>query len=131
MSVPRRTVVDVTETQGSPAATSAADALLRDLDFTVVDVETTGWSPDVAGITEPGADHRAHRDQRPDAGPRPAGRRRAARPARVRGGQRAHRPQRPVRPALPRRGVRGGGPGLARLRGAGHGPAGQVPDGCP
>ena len=55
MSVPRRTVVDVTETQGSPAATSAADALLRDLDFTVVDVETTGWSPDVAGITEIGA----------------------------------------------------------------------------
>ncbi len=55
MSVPRRTVVDVTETQGSSAATSAADALLRDLDFTVVDVETTGWSPDVAGITEIGA----------------------------------------------------------------------------
>src|SRR5580693_1477940 len=55
MSVPRRTVVDVTETQGSPAATSAADALLRDLDFTVVYVETTGCSPDVAGITEIGA----------------------------------------------------------------------------
>jgi len=55
MSVPRRTVVDVTETQGNSAATSAADALLRDLDFTVVDVETTGWSPDVAGITEIGA----------------------------------------------------------------------------
>jgi DNA polymerase-3 subunit epsilon len=55
MSVPRRTVVDVTETQGSSAVTSTADALLRDLDFTVVDVETTGWSPDVAGITEIGA----------------------------------------------------------------------------
>ena len=55
MSVPRRTVVDVTETQGSSAATSAADALLRDLDFTVVDVETTGWAPEDAGITEIGA----------------------------------------------------------------------------
>src|SRR6516164_5236350 len=62
MSVPRRTVVDVTETQGSSAATSAADALLRDLDFTVVDVETTGWSPDVAGITEIGA-VRLHRGE--------------------------------------------------------------------
>jgi DNA polymerase III epsilon subunit family exonuclease len=39
---------------GAPAA-RAADALLRDLDFTVVDVETTGWSPDTAGITEIGA----------------------------------------------------------------------------
>ena len=70
MSVPRRTVVHVTETYGSSAAESdapdaavapaapaagGADALLRDLDFTVVDVETTGWSPDKAGITEIGA----------------------------------------------------------------------------
>jgi DNA polymerase III subunit epsilon len=51
----------VTETYGSSAAAPgvprvpAADALLRDLDFTVVDVETTGWSPDTAGITEIGA----------------------------------------------------------------------------
>jgi DNA polymerase III subunit epsilon len=28
---------------------------LKDLDFTVVDVETTGWAPDEAGITEIGA----------------------------------------------------------------------------
>jgi DNA polymerase III subunit epsilon len=67
MSVPRRTVVHVTETYGSSAAAPdtpdaavapavrGADALLRDLDFTVVDVETTGWSPDKAGITEIGA----------------------------------------------------------------------------
>jgi DNA polymerase III epsilon subunit family exonuclease len=67
MSVPRRTVVHVTETYGSSAAVPdapadpdapaarGADAPLRDLDFTVVDVETTGWSPDKAGITEIGA----------------------------------------------------------------------------
>jgi DNA polymerase III epsilon subunit family exonuclease len=60
--------IHVTETYGSSAAAPdapgapagapdarAADALLRDLDFTVVDVETTGWSPDTAGITEIGA----------------------------------------------------------------------------
>ena len=59
--------IHVTETYGSSAAapdaaaapgapaSRAADALLRDLDFTVVDVETTGWSPDTAGITEIGA----------------------------------------------------------------------------
>jgi DNA polymerase III subunit epsilon len=67
MSVPRRTVVHVTDTYGGSAAApdapdaavapaaQGADALLRDLDFTVVDVETTGWSPDKAGITEIGA----------------------------------------------------------------------------
>jgi DNA polymerase-3 subunit epsilon len=55
MSVPRRTVGHVTETHGCSAPTRAADALLRDLDFTVVDVETTGWSPDKAAITEIGA----------------------------------------------------------------------------
>ncbi len=32
-----------------------ADVPLRDLDVTVVDVETTGWLPDEAGITEIGA----------------------------------------------------------------------------
>jgi len=59
--------IHVTETYGSSAAgpdaaaapgaptSRAAGALLRDLDFTVVDVETTGWSPDTAGITEIGA----------------------------------------------------------------------------
>jgi len=55
MSVPGRTVVHVTETYGGSPVTRAADALLRDLDFTVVDVETTGWSPGEAGITEIGA----------------------------------------------------------------------------
>lgn len=55
MSVPGRTVVHVTETYGSSAATRGADARLCDLDFTVVDVETTGWSPGEAGITEIGA----------------------------------------------------------------------------
>jgi DNA polymerase-3 subunit epsilon len=35
-------------------------APLADLDFTVVDVETTGWAPDEAGITEIGA-VRVHR----------------------------------------------------------------------
>ena len=54
MSVPSRTVGDVTETHGGPAVTRA-DTPLRDLEFTVVDVETTGWSPDEAGITEIGA----------------------------------------------------------------------------
>ena len=54
MSVPPRTVGDVTETHGGPAVTRA-DAPLRDLEFTVVDVETTGWSPDEARITEIGA----------------------------------------------------------------------------
>jgi DNA polymerase III epsilon subunit family exonuclease len=47
---------DVTDTLGSLAQASAAgDIPLRDLSFTVVDVETTGWSPDAAGITEVGA----------------------------------------------------------------------------
>jgi DNA polymerase-3 subunit epsilon len=49
----------VTDTLGSltPAGVSdgAGAVPLRDLSFTVVDVETTGWSPDAAGITEVGA----------------------------------------------------------------------------
>jgi DNA polymerase III subunit epsilon len=52
MSVLRSTVVSVTEVK------SARDVFgipLAELDFAVVDVETTGWSPDVAGITEIGA----------------------------------------------------------------------------
>ena len=55
MSVPRPTVVNVTNISGSFAPTDAADASLRDADFTVVDVETTGWTPAEAGITEIGA----------------------------------------------------------------------------
>jgi DNA polymerase III subunit epsilon len=45
----------VAETLGSLALAGSADVRLRDLSFTVVDVETTGWSPDAAGITEVGA----------------------------------------------------------------------------
>ena len=55
MSVPRLTVVAVTDTLGSFALPDTAGVQLRDLAFTVVDVETTGWSPDEAGITEVGA----------------------------------------------------------------------------
>jgi DNA polymerase-3 subunit epsilon len=55
MSVPRLTVENVTDTVGSRALPDTADVPLRDLSFTVVDVETTGWSPEEAGITEVGA----------------------------------------------------------------------------
>jgi DNA polymerase III subunit epsilon len=55
MSVVAPTVVIMTET-----AASMRTARLADLDFTVVDVETTGWAPDVAAITEIGA-VRVHR----------------------------------------------------------------------
>src|SRR5580693_5690931 len=51
MSVARSTVVIMTETRDR----DVWDARLADLDFTVVDVETTGWAPDDAGITEIGA----------------------------------------------------------------------------
>jgi DNA polymerase III subunit epsilon len=50
MSVGRLTVVIMTETRGG-----LADAALTGLDFTVVDVETTGWAPEEAAITEIGA----------------------------------------------------------------------------
>jgi DNA polymerase-3 subunit epsilon len=50
MSVVRPTVVIMTET-----AASMRTARLADLDFTVVDVETTGWVPGEAAITEIGA----------------------------------------------------------------------------
>src|SRR5579862_3509826 len=50
MSVGRPTVVIMTET-----AAPMRIARLADLDFTVVDVETTGWAPDDAAITEIGA----------------------------------------------------------------------------
>jgi DNA polymerase III subunit epsilon len=55
MSVGPPTVVNVTNTRGSFALTDSSDVRLGDADFTVVDVETTGWSPDRAGITEIGA----------------------------------------------------------------------------
>jgi DNA polymerase III subunit epsilon len=55
MSVPGPTVVCVTNSRASLAPTDTAEVRLRDADFTVVDVETTGWSPDEAGITEIGA----------------------------------------------------------------------------
>jgi DNA polymerase III epsilon subunit family exonuclease len=54
MSVGRPTVVIMTETRDG-AVSDARDVRLADLDFTVVDVETTGWAPDDAGITEIGA----------------------------------------------------------------------------
>ena len=46
----RPTVVIMTET-----AAPMRIARLADLDFTVVDIETTGWAPDEAAITEIGA----------------------------------------------------------------------------
>jgi DNA polymerase III subunit epsilon len=55
MSVPRPTVENVTDTVGSDALPETASVPLCDLSFTVVDVETTGWSPQEAGITEVGA----------------------------------------------------------------------------
>lgn len=55
MSVPGPTVVSVTNSRTSLASPGTAEVRLRDADFTVVDVETTGWSPDEAGITEVGA----------------------------------------------------------------------------
>jgi DNA polymerase III epsilon subunit family exonuclease len=47
-------VVSVINTRAS-LTPLVAEAGLCDVDFTVVDVETTGWSPDEAGITEVGA----------------------------------------------------------------------------
>jgi len=49
----------MTETRDG-AVSDARDVRLADLDFTVVDVETTGWAPDDAGITEIGAVLVAH-----------------------------------------------------------------------
>src|SRR5579862_6912698 len=53
MSVPRRTVVLMADV--AVPAPGIRSAPLASLDFTVVDVETTGWAPDEAGITEVGA----------------------------------------------------------------------------
>lgn len=50
----RPTVVIMIETCGSFGTWHRA-ANLADLDFTVVDIETTGWAPDEASITEIGA----------------------------------------------------------------------------
>src|SRR6202167_3695421 len=53
MSVHRRTVVVMADV--APPVPGIRSAPLASLDFTIVDVETTGWAPDVAGITEIGA----------------------------------------------------------------------------
>src|ERR1700733_10023527 len=53
MSVPSRTVVFMADV--AVPAPGIRSVPLASLDFTVVDVETTGWSPDEAGITEIGA----------------------------------------------------------------------------
>src|SRR5215469_4937257 len=55
MSVAGPTLVNVTDTRGTFALTDMPGVRLQDADFTVVDVETTGWSPGAAGITEIGA----------------------------------------------------------------------------
>jgi DNA polymerase-3 subunit epsilon len=53
MSVRRRTVVVMADV--AVPAPGIRSVPLASLDFTVVDVETTGWAPDEAGITEIGA----------------------------------------------------------------------------
>jgi DNA polymerase III subunit epsilon len=53
MSGGGRTVVVMADV--AVPAPGIRSAPLADLDFTVVDVETTGWAPDEAGITEIGA----------------------------------------------------------------------------
>jgi len=55
MSVPRPTVVGVTNPLAVPHPADRPCPLLADLEFAVVDLETTGWSPDDSGITEVGA----------------------------------------------------------------------------
>jgi DNA polymerase III subunit epsilon len=58
MSVGRHTVFTMADV--AVPVPGIRSARLADLDFTVVDVETTGWAPDEAGITEIGA-VRVHR----------------------------------------------------------------------
>ena len=53
MSVGRRTVVVMADV--AVPVPGIRSVPLADLDFTVVDVETTGWAPEEAGITEIGA----------------------------------------------------------------------------
>src|ERR1700744_3334801 len=60
MSVARLTVVVMADVAGPVPGIRSAP--LTDLDFTVVDVETTGWAPGDAAITEIGA-VRVHRGQ--------------------------------------------------------------------
>jgi DNA polymerase-3 subunit epsilon len=55
MSVPPPNVVLVTNLRAVSHPTDRPCPLLADLEFVVIDLETTGWSPDVAGITEVGA----------------------------------------------------------------------------
>jgi DNA polymerase III subunit epsilon len=55
MSVGRSTVVSVTDIRTDVGVPDTAGLRLCDLGFAVVDVETTGWSPGEAGITEIGA----------------------------------------------------------------------------
>ena len=124
---------------------------LGTLDFVVVDVETTGWSPDADGITEIGAVRLSGGEVRgefaalvnpgrlipPDIvtltgitdamvtlAP-PVG---AVLPGFLdfARGQRAHRAQRALRRRLPQRGVRRDRAALARPAGAGHGHAGPA-----
>jgi DNA polymerase III subunit epsilon len=45
----------VSVTNANPATSGASGSPLGELDFAIVDLETTGWSPDEAGITEIGA----------------------------------------------------------------------------
>ena len=49
----RRTVVLMADV--AVPAPGIRSVPLASLDFTIVDVETTGWAPDEAGITEVGA----------------------------------------------------------------------------
>src|ERR1700722_19766565 len=53
MSVRRLTVVSMADV--AVPAPGIRFAPLSAIDFTVVDIETTGWAPDEAGITEIGA----------------------------------------------------------------------------
>ena len=53
MSVHRRTVVVMADV--AVPVPGIRSAPLASLDFTVVDIETTGWAPEEAGITEIGA----------------------------------------------------------------------------
>src|SRR6202035_1569043 len=59
MSVARLTVVIMADV--AIPVPGIRSVPLSDLDFTVVDVETTGWAPEDAGITEIGAG-RVHGD---------------------------------------------------------------------
>lgn len=55
MSVPRPNVVPVTNPRTVSHSPARPRTPLDDLEFVVIDLETTGWSPAEAGITEVGA----------------------------------------------------------------------------